>query len=52
MSQAHKEALMRKHDELEREIHEKRCHTSCDTLEIERLKRERLHIKEVCEGIR
>jgi len=46
MQTAHLKALKTKHSKLEQDIHSEMAHASCDDNRIERLKKEKLHIKE------
>lgn len=46
MSAAHLTALKSKHEMIERSIHEEQKHPSVNSVIIERLKKQKLHIKE------
>lgn len=50
--ESHLEELQRKHGDLEREINEALAHPSFDDLEIARLKRRKLAIKDEMEKLR
>lgn len=49
---SHLEELQRKHGELEREIDDALSHPSMDTLEVNRLKRRKLKLKDEIEKLR
>jgi hypothetical protein len=49
---SHLAELQRKHGDIEREIDEALTHPSCDTLEIAKLKRRKLAIKDEIEKLR
>ncbi len=46
MQTSHLKALRDKHEKLERDIHGERVHAARNDVLIERLKKERLHLKE------
>lgn len=52
MISTHLASLERKHAHLEKKIHDEQTHTSGDDLLIERLKKEKLHLKEEIESLR
>jgi hypothetical protein len=47
MQTSHLKALQDKHRRLEQNIHSERLHPACDNMLVDRLKKEKLHIKEL-----
>ncbi|MCK4946528.1 MAG: DUF465 domain-containing protein [Alphaproteobacteria bacterium] len=52
MQTSHLNALNEKHEKLEQSIHEETTHPARNTVLIERLKKEKLHLKEKIEHVK
>jgi hypothetical protein len=51
MQNSHLRALKEKHERIERYIHTERAHPARDEIMIERMKKERLHLREEIERV-